>query len=49
MMKKFVGDVLIVLGLLMLYLGYQMQGLAPAVTGAGFLAVAVVFLVEEKS
>ena len=48
-MKKFVGYVLIVLGLLMLYLGYQMQGLPPAVTGVGFLAIAAVFLVEEKS
>ena len=48
-MKKFVGYVLIVLGLLMLYLGYEMQALPPAVTGVGFLAIAVTFLVEQKS
>ena len=48
-MKKFVGYVLIVLGLLMLYLGYEMQALPPAVTGAGFLAIAAAFLVEQKS
>ena len=48
-MKKFVSVLLIVLALVMFYLAYKMGGLPPAITGVGFLLIAMVFLGEKSS
>lgn len=32
-----------ILGLFMIYLGYNMQGMPPAVTGVGFLIISYIF------
>jgi hypothetical protein len=47
-MKKIAAIVLIALALVMFYLAYQMGGLPPAITGLGFVVIAIVFLQEEK-
>ena len=40
---------LIILGVIMLYLGYRINGLPPAVTGVGFFVIAYVFFkLKEK-
>lgn len=48
-MKKTAAIVLIVLAIVMFYLAYEMSGLPPAITGLGFIVIAIVFLKEEKS
>lgn len=48
-MKKIIAIILIILALIMFYLAYDIGGLPPAVTGVGFLAIAVVFLSEKSS
>ena len=48
-MKKILAIILIALALVMFYLAYQMGGLPPAITGAGFLLIAFVFLNEENN
>lgn len=46
-MKKTVAIVLVILGLLMIYLGIYSRILPPAVTGVGFIAIAMVFFRKE--
>jgi small-conductance mechanosensitive channel len=48
-MKKSIAILLIALALIMFYLSYDIRGLPPAVTGVGFLAIAVVFLRDNRS
>jgi small-conductance mechanosensitive channel len=48
-MKKAIGIILIVLGLIMFYLSYEINGLPPAITGIGFIAIAIVFLKESMN
>lgn len=48
MLKKAAGIVLLILAALMLYLGIKAEMLPPALTGAGFLVIGVVFLKKEK-
>lgn len=48
-MRKSVGIVLIILALIMLYLGFTLGAWPPAITGIGFIAIAVVFLSPTKS
>ena len=43
-MKNIVAIILIILSVIMLYLSYQMGGLPPAITAAGFILIAIVFL-----
>jgi len=43
-LKKIVAYLLIVLGVFMIYLGVHSSILPPAVTGVGFIAIALVFL-----
>ncbi len=41
--------ILIILGVAMLYLGYRINGLPPAITGLGFFVIAfVLFSLKEK-
>ena len=47
-MKKIAAILLIVLGLVMLFLGYQLTALPPALTGVGFVIIAIVFLNPGK-
>ena len=47
LMKSYVGYLLIVLGIVMIYLSYQIGGLPPAITGVGFIAIGMVFLKEK--
>lgn len=46
-MKRYVAYLLIVLGIVMIYLSYQVEGLPPAITGVGFVAIGLVFLKEK--
>ncbi|MFZ1805736.1 MAG: hypothetical protein WAU36_00850 [Cyclobacteriaceae bacterium] len=46
-MKKIAAVLLIVLALVMFYLSYTMDGLPPAITGIGFLIIAMVFIKED--
>lgn len=46
-MKRIGAILLILLALVMFYLAYNIGGLPPAVTGAGFLVIAVVWLREK--
>ncbi len=46
-MKKTISILLIILALIMFYLSYQMKGLPPAITGIGFIGIAIVFLSEK--
>jgi hypothetical protein len=48
-MKKITAIILIILALVMFYLSYKIGGLPPAITGVGFIAIAVVFLNEKSS
>ncbi|HNP08499.1 MAG TPA: hypothetical protein PKN99_12780 [Cyclobacteriaceae bacterium] len=47
-MKKIAAIALIVLALIMLYLSYKTGGLPPAVTGIGFIIIAMVFIRESQ-
>lgn len=47
-MKKIAAIILIVLGLVMMFLGYQLTALPPALTGVGFVVIALVFLSRDK-
>ncbi len=40
---KIAAFILAILAVLMLYLGFKMGGLPPAITGVGFLVIAFVF------
>lgn len=42
--ERITGVVLIILGFVMFYLAYRMNGLPPAVTGVGFLLIGLVML-----
>ncbi len=46
-MKKIASIILILLALVMFYLAYQIGGLPPAITGVGFVVIALVFLKED--
>ena len=46
MIKKIASVILLILGLIMLYLGYKIGGLPPAVTGVGFLVISYIFYRE---
>ncbi len=48
-MKKTAAIVLIVLAIVMFYLAYEMSGLPPAITGVGFVVIAIVFLKEKNN
>jgi len=39
-MKKISALIMLVLGLFMLFLGWKIKGLPPAITGLGFLVIA---------
>ncbi|NCN09425.1 MAG: hypothetical protein GW938_06230 [Leptospira sp.] len=43
-MKRISGISLIVLAIIMLFLGWKIQGLPPAVTGIGFLIIGLNYL-----
>ena len=47
-MKKIAAYLLILLALVMFYLSYRIMGLPPAITGAGFLVIAWVFLKDSQ-
>ncbi|HHP7240096.1 MAG TPA: hypothetical protein ACFCUD_00390 [Cyclobacteriaceae bacterium] len=47
-MKKLASFVLIILALVMFYLSYNIGGLPPAVTGVGFIIIAIVWLKEGR-
>jgi small-conductance mechanosensitive channel len=47
-MKKVVAFILFILGVVMIFLGYNAQILPPAITGVGFIGIAVVFLQESR-
>lgn len=47
-MKKIISYFLIVIAVLMFYLSYQIKGLPPALTGVGFILIAIVFLTEKN-
>tara|TARA_B100001063_G_scaffold235522_1_gene254153 strand:+ start:7756 stop:7896 length:141 start_codon:yes stop_codon:yes gene_type:complete len=42
-MKKLLSALLIILALIMIGLGFQMQMLAPALTGIGFIIISLLF------
>ncbi len=46
-MKKIAAYLLILLALVMFYLSYKIMGLPPAITGIGFILIAIVFLKES--
>lgn len=46
-MKRYVAYLLIVMGMVMIYLSYQVEALPPAITGVGFIAIGIVFLNEK--
>lgn len=46
-MKRIAAILLILLALVMFYLAYDIGGLPPAITGVGFLVIAVVWLKEK--
>ncbi|MFT6871382.1 MAG: hypothetical protein ACJAVN_000380 [Roseivirga sp.] len=46
-MRRIGAILLILLALVMFYLAYNIGGLPPAITGAGFLVIAVVWLNEK--
>lgn len=46
-MKKIAAFLLIILALIMFYLAYDIGGLPPAITGVGFLVIAIVWLMEK--
>ena len=46
-MKKVAAFLLIILALVMFYLAYDIGGLPPAITGVGFLVIAIVWLKEK--
>ncbi len=46
-MKKYIGILLIILGILMIGLSIKGMALPPGITGVGFIAIAVVFLRKE--
>ncbi len=46
-MKKIVAFLLIILGFIMFYLAYDIGGLPPAITGFGFILIALVFLKKD--
>ena len=47
-MKQIAAILLILLALVMFYLAYDIAGFPPAITGVGFLVIAVVWLKEKK-
>ena len=47
-MKKAAAIILVLLGIFMLYFGLTKSVTPPAVTGVGFLVIALVFLAEKK-
>jgi small-conductance mechanosensitive channel len=47
-MQKTVGILLIILAIIMLYLGFTLEAWPPAITGIGFVAIALVFLSPIK-
>jgi len=47
-MKKLASFVLIIIALVMFYLSYNIGGLPPAVTGVGFIIIAIVWLKEGR-
>ena len=49
MLKKIAGAVLILLGIVMIYLGMNAGILPPTLTGIGFFAIALVFLLEKPA
>lgn len=42
-MKKLLSALLIILAIIMIGLGFQMQMLAPALTGIGFIIISLLF------
>lgn len=48
-MKKIASIILIILAIVMFYLAYDIGGLPPAITGIGFLVIALVWLREGKA
>jgi len=47
MLRKFAGTSLILLGIIMVYLGFNAGILPPTITGIGFFVIAAVFLLEQ--
>ena len=47
-MKQAFALILIVLAIIMFYLAYQINGLPPAITGVGFILIAMVWWMENK-
>ncbi len=47
-MKKIVGILLIILAIAMIYIGFAYKMVPPALTGVGFIGIALVFLLKNK-
>lgn len=48
MIKNIIILLLILLGLIMMYLGYEKSILPPLITGIGFILIAILFKIKEK-
>lgn len=47
-MKKIAAIILILISIIMIFIGIYKQLLPPALTGIGFIPIAIVFLSEKK-
>jgi small-conductance mechanosensitive channel len=47
-MKKITAYLLIILSIVMIYIGIVYRMVPPAITAIGFIAIAIVFLVDKK-